>query len=163
MKHSLPLVFLFLLALLSSCKKDEEKDTSPAQAAQAAQDEATIAAYIRDNSLTGFQRRESGLYVAITRPGTGANALDGQIVKVLYTGTTLDGKVFDSNLTTLGFPFQLGNGSVIAGWDEAFKLFNKGSKGTLLIPSGLAYGASGRGAIPPNAVLRFEVEVVDIK
>ncbi|MBT9393514.1 FKBP-type peptidyl-prolyl cis-trans isomerase [Hymenobacter sp. NST-14] len=160
MKYSLPLFFLFLLTLLGSCKKDDEKDTAPAQAAL---DEAAIQAYIQANNLTGFQRQTSGLYVAITQPGTGDNAKDGQVVKVMYKGTTLDGNVFDSNPTTLGFPFQLGKGKVIAGWDEAFKLLNEGSKAILLIPSALAYGASGSGSIPPNAVLRFDVEVVDIK
>ena len=162
MKYSLPLFFLFLLTLLSSCKKDDAKDNTPAQAAQ---DEATITAYIRDNNLTGFQRQTSGLYVAVTQPGTGDNAKKDQTVAVKYKGTFLDGRVFDSNLTILNnFKFKLGNGDVIAGWDEAFTLLNKGSKAILLIPSALAYGPSGSGAaIPPNAVLRFDVEVVDIK
>ena len=159
MKRHLPLFLLLLLTLLGACKK-EDKDTTD----YAARDEQLITAYIKDKNLTGFVRQESGLYVAITEPGTGPNATAGQLVKVKYVGTTLDGNVFDqSNPASVGYPFVLGKGNVISGWDKGFLLLNKGAKAILLIPSSLAYGQGGNGAIPPNAVLRFDVEVVDIK
>jgi FKBP-type peptidyl-prolyl cis-trans isomerase len=75
----------------------------------------------------------------------------------------LDGEKFDSSLDR-GDPlnFTLGQGMVIRGWDEGITYFNKNSKGTIYIPSSLGYGASGAGGvIPPNAVLVFEIELID--
>lgn len=130
----------------------------------AARDEATIQKYIADKKLAGFQRLPSGLYVAITQPGTGATIQKGQTASALYSGTTLEGKVFDSNTRAANpFSFVVGNGQVIAGWDEGFTLLNKGSKATLLIPSGLAYGNRAISTLPANAILRFDVEVTDIR
>jgi FKBP-type peptidyl-prolyl cis-trans isomerase len=85
-----------------------------------------------------------------------------------YTGKTLDGKMFDSNTDpskghVQPFGFTLGVGQVIKGWDEGVQLLNLGSRATFFIPSGLAYGDRGAGAaIPPNAVLMFDVEVLSI-
>ncbi|MBT9393513.1 FKBP-type peptidyl-prolyl cis-trans isomerase [Hymenobacter sp. NST-14] len=146
--------------LFSACQKEDVDNTD-----YAARDEALITAYIQDNNLSGFQRQESGLYVAITQPGTGATAQAGQTVSARYTGLTLDGKVFDSTANRNNTPldFTLGRGQVIAGWDQGFALLNKGSKAILLIPSDLAYGSQGVGPIAPRSVLRFDVEVTDIK
>ena len=155
------LAAFFLLAvtvLFSACQKTDNTD-------YAARDEQLITAYIKDKNLTGFVRQESGLYVAITEPGTGPNAQAGQAVSAKYTGTTLDGNVFDSttnrNDTPLTFP--LGRNKVIAGWDEGFALLNQGSKAILLIPSDLAYGGQAVGTIPAHSVLRFDVEVTGIQ
>lgn len=130
-------------------------------------DDKTIADYIAKNKLTG-QKTESGLYYVITQPGTGAQPASGDVVKVKYTGKLMDGKVFDSSdkqpQTQAGIDFPLGQGAVIPGWDEGIRQLRKGGKGTLIIPSGLAYGPDGSpGAIPPNSVIMFDVELVDIK
>jgi FKBP-type peptidyl-prolyl cis-trans isomerase len=153
-------LLLSLLTVLAACKKDDNTEAAPDYAAQ---DDATIQQYIKDKGLTGFQKDTLGVYIAITQPGTGPKAKKNQVVKAMYTGTLLDGTVFDSNLTTLGFPFLLGQGRVISGWDGAFTRLNTGAKAILLIPSQAAYGANGSGKIGPNSVLRFDVEVVSIK
>ena len=77
----------------------------------------------------------------------------------------LDGTVFDSSFKrNQPIEFSIGVGQVIPGWDEGIALLNKGAKATLIIPSDLAYGAAGAGGvIPPNATLKFEVELVDFK
>jgi len=96
--------------------------------------------------------------------GTGNHPEPGQTVFVHYTGMLLDGTKFDSSFDR-GEPldFPIGQGQVIRGWDEGIALLKKGGKGTLYIPSPLAYGPRGAGAdIPPNGVLKFEVELVDI-
>ncbi|WP_460613078.1 FKBP-type peptidyl-prolyl cis-trans isomerase [Hymenobacter seoulensis] len=160
----LPILWISIFSLfLSACKKDEEEiDTTD----YAARDEALITAYIADNKLTGFERdAETGLYYSITKPGSGANAVKNQKVTAKYVGTLLDGTVFDkSDPKTVGFPFVLGVGGVIKGWDVGFTKLNLGSKAILLIPSDMAYGKSGAGAlIPPHAVLRFDVEVANIE
>jgi FKBP-type peptidyl-prolyl cis-trans isomerase FkpA len=113
-------------------------------------------------------KTSSGLYYIINQPGTGENAKENQTIKVNYTGKFLTGKIFDSSIDPTfqhvePFEFKLATGAVIKGWDEGLQYFNKGAKGTLYIPSVLAYGKRASGAIAPNSILIFEVEVVDIK
>jgi peptidylprolyl isomerase len=86
------------------------------------------------------------------------------VVSVNYRGTLQDGKVFDSSYDRgQPFKFALGQGMVIAGWDEGIALMRKGGKAKLIIPPALGYGAQGYPpVIPANATLTFEVELVDI-
>ncbi|UOQ75890.1 FKBP-type peptidyl-prolyl cis-trans isomerase [Hymenobacter sp. 5516J-16] len=133
---------------------------------QLKKDDVTLQDYIKKNSLNA-QKDASGVYVAVTQPGTGPKPKQGQVVSVQYKGTLLDGKEFDSSAKgNQGKPieFPIGVGQVIPGWDKAIPLLNKGSKAVLLIPSSLAYGQRGAGAnIPADAILRFDVELVDVK
>ncbi|RAK62253.1 FKBP-type peptidyl-prolyl cis-trans isomerase [Hymenobacter edaphi] len=127
-------------------------------------DEKTIQEYAQKNNLQ-VQKTASGISYVITQPGTGPKPTPGQIVSVNYSGKLLSGKEFDSSAKQ-GRPieFPIGVGQVIPGWDEGIPLLNKGSKAILLIPSSLAYGQRGAGAdIPADAVLRFDVELVDVK
>jgi FKBP-type peptidyl-prolyl cis-trans isomerase FkpA len=96
--------------------------------------------------------------------GTGATAAAGDTINVLYTGTFLDGKVFDASSLhgNSPFTFQLGAGQVIKGWDQGLVGMKVGGKRRLTIPSALAYGAAGAGTIPPNTPLRFEVDLLSI-
>ena len=110
-------------------------------------------------------KTKSGLDYNETKAGEGAQAVAGKTVKVHYTGKFPDGKVFDSSVSR-GEPieFVLGRGRVIKGWDEGIALMKVGGKAVLTIPPGLAYGERGAGgAIPPNATLVFEVELVSVK
>lgn len=131
-----------------------------------AQDQATILAYLKTKKATA-RKTPGGTYYLVTRPGTGPLPKPGQSVSVLYRGTILaTGKEFDASARhgNTPFSFTLGQGQVIQGWDQGVAMLPKGSKAVLYIPSPLGYGARGAGAdIPPNAVLRFEVEVTDIK
>ena len=95
--------------------------------------------------------------------GTGPVVPKGTKVKVHYTGKLPDGSVFDSSVTR-GEPleFVVGIGQVIKGWDEGICQLQKGQKAILTCPPDYAYGPRGiPGAIPPNATLIFEVEVID--
>ncbi len=96
--------------------------------------------------------------------GTGATAATGDTVSVLYTGTFLDGRVFDSSAAhgNVPFTFRLGAGQVIAGWDQGLVGMKVGGKRRLTIPSSLAYGPSGNGPIPPNTPIKFDVDLVGI-
>jgi cyclophilin family peptidyl-prolyl cis-trans isomerase len=107
---------------------------------------------------------DSGLKYIVTEPGEGDTPTNGTRVTVHYTGKFLDDRVFDSSVSR-GKPivFEVGTGRVIKGWDEALLTMKKGEKRTLIIPPELAYGASGRGPIPPNSVLVFDVELVDFE
>lgn len=136
---------------------------------QAVTDDKLILEYLKQKGVTNAQKTASGLYYVLHKQGTGPNAAAGQKVSVNYTGVNMSGEKFDSNVdsafnhvTPIEFP--LGQHNVIAGWDEGIALMNKGATATLYIPSGLAYGAQSRGPkIPANAILIFDVELVDIK
>lgn len=84
---------------------------------------------------------------------------------VHYTGSLQDGTVFDSSVTkNRPFTFTLGAGQVIKCWDEGVSQLQAGSKATLTCPADMAYGSRGAGGmIPPNATLKFEVELLSFK
>ena len=106
------------------------------------------------------------------KPGTGAEAVAGKQVVVHYTGWLYDpaaadghGAKFDSSVDRAqSFPFPLGAGKVIKGWDEGVAGMKVGGKRTLVIPPDMAYGARGAGnVIPPNATLLFDVELLEVR
>ena len=106
-----------------------------------------------------------GLKYTDDQVGTGTEATAGKTVSVHYTGWLLDGTKFDSSRDRgQPFSFPLGAGRVIKGWDEGVAGMKIGGKRTLVIPPDLGYGARGAGGvIPPNATLKFEVELLDVK
>ena len=97
--------------------------------------------------------------------GNGPSAKKGQTAKVHYTGWFTDGGKFDSSVDRdEPFEFVIGAGQVIAGWDQGVATMKVGDKVRMTIPPALAYGAAGYpGAIPPNATLVFEVELLDVR
>ncbi len=134
---------------------------------RAERDDAELRAYFDKNMIRPI-KTSNGVYCLITQKGTGDYAQAGQEISVNYTGKILDGKIFDSNVDekykhTGPFTFRLGTGMVIRGWDDALILFNTGCKGTIYIPSSMAYGPTSPGkGIPPNSILVFDIEVTDI-
>ena len=110
----------------------------------------------------GFSKTSSGLLYKIEKENNSHKPSNGNKVKVHYKGMLLDGTVFDSSFKrNQPIEFTLGVGQVIKGWDEGILLLGIGDKASFIIPSDLAYGASGAGGvIPPNATLIFEVELI---
>jgi len=106
----------------------------------------------------------SGLQYWDIKVGTGATAVKGKSVRVHYTGWFTNGKKFDSSVDRgQPFVFSLGAGEVIQGWDQGVAGMRVGGKRQLKIPPALGYGARGYpGAIPPNATLIFDVELLGI-
>jgi len=106
----------------------------------------------------------SGLKYVVVEEGSGDSPKKGDVVTVHYNGKLLDGKKFDSSYDR-GQPidFPVGKGQVIKGWDEALLTMKKGEKRVLIIPADLGYGPSGRGPIPPNAIMVFDVELLDFQ
>jgi FKBP-type peptidyl-prolyl cis-trans isomerase len=149
-----------------------------AETEQLAKDTVLIANYLKEKSLVA-QKTTTGIRYIVTKPGKGENAKTGQAVRVNYSGYLLDGTCFDSSVESIARannvynearqPYEplsltLGMQQVIPGWEEAISLMNKGSKMSVYIPSTLAYGVQGRGAmIPGNSILMFEMELIDIK
>lgn len=110
----------------------------------------------------GVTTLASGLQYEILKKGEGKTPTSSDQVSVHYTGTLIDGTVFDSSVQR-GEPAQFGVTQVIPGWVEALQLMPVGSKWKLVIPSELAYGPAGAGqSIEPNSTLIFEVELLDI-
>ncbi|GGE32135.1 peptidylprolyl isomerase [Psychroflexus planctonicus] len=118
-----------------------------------------------DEVSKGFQETESGLRYQIIHEGDGIRAKKGNIVKVHYKGSLLNGKTFDSSYNRKQpIEFPLGVGQVIAGWDEGIQLLNVGSKARFVIPPKLGYGNQAvGGVIPVNSILIFDVELVAVK
>ena len=135
---------------------------------QKAKDDQVLKDYFAKHKIKAT-KTASGLYYVITKKGTGENAKKGQTVEVNYLGKFMDGNKFDGNIdenfksSRPSIKFTLGVGQVIPGWDEGIQLLNTGARGTLYIPSGIAYGPGGRGPIPPNSILIFDVELVSAK
>ena len=100
----------------------------------------------------------------MVQEGNGETPKKGDQVTVHYTGKLLNGKKFDSSYDRkqpINFP--VGRGQVIKGWDEALMGMKKGEKRVLIIPPHLGYGPSGRGPIPPNAIMIFDVELISFQ
>jgi FKBP-type peptidyl-prolyl cis-trans isomerase len=94
--------------------------------------------------------------------GTGATAVNGDTVSVFYTGSFLNGQVFDSNVGGNVLTFRLGAGQVIPGFEQGIVGMKVGGKRRMTIPPSLAYGSQGQGPIPPNTTLRFDVDLASI-
>ncbi len=104
----------------------------------------------------------TGLKYVVVAEGSGETPAKGANITAHYTGKLLNGEKFDSSYDrNQPIQFPVGNGRVIKGWDEAFLSMKKGEKRILIIPPHLGYGPSGRGPIPPNATMVFDVELVD--
>jgi FKBP-type peptidyl-prolyl cis-trans isomerase FkpA len=109
-------------------------------------------------------RRFSGLYVQDIQVGDGARADSGDIVFVHYTGWLPNGRKFDSSRDSgRPFDFALGYGRVVDGWDQGVVGMRVGGQRRLVIPPALGYGATGKGPIPGNATLVFDVELLDVE
>ncbi len=139
---------------LSSCSKDEPISFQE----QLEADGVAIDGYLAANNISA-QTDPSGLRYVITSLGTGAKPTLDKSIKVKYKGMLLsNGQIFDQANSAV--VFKLNN--LIQGWKIGFQLMPTGSKATLYIPSGLAYGAQATGSIPPNSNLIFEVELFEV-
>ncbi|MDP5957648.1 MAG: FKBP-type peptidyl-prolyl cis-trans isomerase [Candidatus Marinimicrobia bacterium] len=108
---------------------------------------------------------ENGLIIETLVEGDGAVAEQHSIVTVNYTGTLINGTVFDSSLNPGREPFRftLGVNQVISGWDQGVLGMKIGEKRKLTIPPELGYGSQDMGVIPPNSTLIFEVELLEVE
>jgi FKBP-type peptidyl-prolyl cis-trans isomerase len=118
--------------------------------------------FLADNKAKpGVTVTDSGLQYQVVRAGNGPKPAATDVVRVHYKGTLLDGTTFDSSYDR-GEPAEFGLDQVIPGWSEGVQLMPVGSKYVFWIPSDLGYGEAGGGPIPPNAMLTFEVELIEI-
>lgn len=151
---------------INEVSKALQELSARAEAEQAKAFEALAAegkAFLEENKKAkGVVETASGLQYEILTEGTGAKPAKTDKVRVHYTGSLIDGTVFDSSVKR-GTPAEFPVTGVIAGWVEALQMMPVGSKWRLTIPHNLAYGERGAGAsIPPFSTLIFEVELLDI-
>jgi FKBP-type peptidyl-prolyl cis-trans isomerase len=163
MKRSLGFIAVSLL-VLSACERVAELESRPRSTATP---EPAASVDVPANTAApaaGDAGAAAELEKEDVKVGTGPAAKKGDTVKVHYTGTLLDGTKFDSSRDRdEPFQFTLGAGMVIQGWDEGVPGMKKGGKRKLTIPGPMAYGKRGSPPkIPPDATLRFDVELVEI-
>jgi len=137
-------------------REEEQKKIAEENAAAGAK-------FLEENKAKeGVTTTESGLQYRVITEGTGAKPAATDTVTVHYSGKLLDGTEFDSSYSR-NEPAVFGLNSVIPGWTEGLQLMSEGAKWELVIPSDLAYGPGANGPIPPNSVLVFEVELLEVK
>ncbi len=146
----LGITFLGLILLsFSACNKKEDAHTKNIE---------EIKQYLANNNLTA-QETGSGLHYIVTKTGDGRFPTSQSNVKVNYKGYLTDKSVFDQ-----GQGYQQNLSSLIKGWQEGIPKFSRGGSGILLIPSDLGYGSQGAGGkIPGDAVLIFEIDLIDFQ
>jgi FKBP-type peptidyl-prolyl cis-trans isomerase len=136
------------------------------QAQERASEESRVqgAAFLAEKEQeAGVQKTASGLLYEVVDEGSGKSPTAADTVRVHYTGTLIDGTQFDSSHQR-GRPAEFPVGRVIPGWTEALQLMKEGAHWKLYIPSNLGYGPDGnpQGGIPGNAVLVFDVQLLDV-
>ena len=140
----------------------EEKQRAAAEAAATVNAEAGKKFLDENAAREGVNVTASGLQYEVLKQGEGPKPTAEDQVTVHYTGSLIDGTIFDSSIER-GAPATFGVSQVIPGWVEALQLMNEGSKWRLFIPSDLAYGTHGAGpVIGPNATLIFDVELIKV-
>ena len=137
---------------------------SMANATLPAENKAASEAFLAENAKKpGVMTTASGLQYLVLTQGSGATPSATDNVTVHYSGTTIEGKEFDSSYSR-GAPASFPLNRVIAGWTEGLQLMKEGAKYRFFIPSNLAYGERGAGRdIGPNAALIFDVELIKAK
>lgn len=141
-------------------KKNQE--AAAQSQAQAAENKQKADAFLAQNkSAQGVQTTKSGLQYVVVSEGNGAKPSETDEVKVHYKGTLLTGEEFDSSYSR-NEPARFPVNGVIKGWSEALQLMKAGGKYKLFVPPELAYGDKSGGKIPPNSLLVFDVELLEV-
>lgn len=143
---------------------------------QIKKDSTIINNYLKEKGVVA-KSTPDGIYYEVKKEGKGELVPEGKTAYVHYAGFLLNGQMFDTSMASVAaannfdnagnnepYAVVVNTGSVISGWDKMLMLMNKGMKVTVYIPSRLGYGAAGNGQrIPPNSVLMFDMEVMNIK
>ena len=155
-KHYLPILLFFAAVLflsLGSC--------DPARKYEKAEAEA-ISNYLSSHSTDTFKLETCGLYYRDVVVGTGRTPATGDTAHVVYTGKFMDGTSFDTNIGGADLIFEVNEGELISGFDEAITYMKEGGSAEFLIPSKLAYGSQGYYTIGGYTPLLYDVQLVKV-
>lgn len=160
-KHFLPIAFATFIFIVSGCKKSSDPAcsfTEPNIVAPASE-VAILQAYVMAAHPAAIQH-PSGFFYEITAPGTGTvTPASCSVITVKYTGYLTTGVKFDENTTGVSFVL----GQLIAGWQKGIPLIKKGGSINLYLPPSLGYGSNAVGTIPPNSILEFAIQLIDVQ
>ncbi len=148
------LLAIVLIIFCPGCIKDDQGCSN----VKPADEQTAIMGFALANGMTAL-RHQSGLYYQIIDPGAGVTPNINSKITVNYSGKYLNGVQFDKSAAPT--PFLLRD--MVEGWIIGIPLINKGGRIQLIIPSSMAYGCNGARVIPPNSVLFFDVDLVDVQ
>jgi len=151
-----------VITAIQAQQETAQRERAAAQTALASQVALESTAFLAANGAKdGVMTTQSGLQYETLLAGTGLAPTEDSTVKVHYEGQLTNGQVFDSSISR-GTPAEFGLNQVIPGWTEGLQLMKAGGKTRFTIPSELAYGPGGTRGIPPNSVLIFDVELLEV-
>lgn len=147
------------LLLTSGCFKDSKNTCNYDACSLVAPDAEVqqVQAYMTANSISAVKHC-SGLYYQIVSEGSGKSPTSCSTITFSYAGYYMDGTVFDKSTSPVTYSLI----NLIQGWKKGLPLIKEGGKIKLIVPPSLAYGASGYMTVPPNAMLVFDIELVDV-
>ncbi len=160
-----PVLLTLVVLLLAACNGSNDGITTVDTNVYTADPATSSYAAALNVTISSMTKTATGLYYKDLVAGTGATASAGYTVRVAYSGWLVNGQQFD---TTDGkvpayFEFLLNAGQVIKGWDEGVQGMKVGGRRQLVIPPDLGYGETGKNPIPGNAVLVFEVALLQVR
>ncbi|MBM3907763.1 MAG: FKBP-type peptidyl-prolyl cis-trans isomerase [Gemmatimonadetes bacterium] len=161
-----PVLIALAAVALAGCNSGSSGTTAPVDTNVYTSDPATTAYHPSLNvTLASMTKTASGLYYKDVVSGTGTTAAAGFTVRVEYSGWLVNGVQFDATekRTPPYFEFLLNAGRVIKGWDEGVQGMKVGGTRQLVIPPALGYGEGGSGSIPANAVLVFQIKLLQVR
>ena len=163
MRSSRPVLLASFALLLAGCNGQNVGTVDPGTYST---DPATATyAPALNVNISSMTKTASGLYIKDLTVGTGATATAGFTARVEYTGWLINGSKFDTSVgrTPAYLEFLVNAGHVIKGWDEGVVGMKVGGTRQLVVPPELGYSTSGSGSIPPNAILVFEVTLIQVR
>ncbi|MGA3007296.1 MAG: FKBP-type peptidyl-prolyl cis-trans isomerase [Opitutaceae bacterium] len=158
MKPFIPIVFILIQLLVTGCTNNSPSPSNAQAASPSAPSVSPSDFFTKLKENKAVIQLPSGLCYQVIKPGSGAHPAPTDTVKVNYTGTLVDGTVFDHSTEPVEFSLD----QVIPGWTEGLQLINKGGQIKLYIPANLAYGDQEQSGIPAGSTLIFDIELIDI-
>ena len=160
-----PVLFATAAILFAGCNGTNEGITEVDNSVYTADPATSSYAAALNVNIASMTKTASGLYYKDLAEGTGATAAAGYTVRVQYSGYLVNGQRFDTTegKTPNYFEFLLNAGRVIKGWDEGVQGMKVGGRRQLVIPPALGYGENGSGSIPPNAILVFDIVLLQVR
>lgn len=151
---------LTLGILFSACKKDEKCALTDPSITVPATEITALETYLANKGITNAVKDARGFYYTIQNPGTGATAGLCNQITIFYAGKLTNDVIFDQTTTS---PASFTLGELIAGWIKGIPLVKSGGRIILYLPPSLGYGNRDIPGIPPNSILIFDVELLDVR